>query len=142
MGTQKKKHLKIVLDTNILVSALLFQGELAALVQLWKRGVFTPVISRDTFAEFKSVLSYPKFSLTRDEVDALINEEILPFFEVVTVTEHVHGACTDPHDNKFLSCALAASADYIVTGDKAFYSLKRYRSVKIVRAAEFLRLFA
>lgn len=142
MGTQKKKHLKVVLDTNILVSALLFHGELSTLAQLWKQSAFTPVISRETFAEFKTVLSYPKFSLVRDEIEALINEEILPFFEVVVVTEHVHGVCTDSHDNKFLSCALAASADYIVTGDKALYSLKRFRSVKMVRASEFLRLLA
>lgn len=138
MVTQKK--LKVVLDTNIIVSALLFHGELSGLVRLWKNGTFIPVVSKDTFDEFRAVLHYPKFSLTAPEIDALLKEEILPYIKVVDLTATITGICSDPHDDKFLSCAVSASADYIVTGDRQFRSLKEFQAIKIVTPAEFMRI--
>jgi putative PIN family toxin of toxin-antitoxin system len=140
MGTKTKKRLRVILDTNVLVSALLFNGELSALVPLWKGGALIPVFSKETFAEFRSVLAYPKFKLTKDEIDSIIQEELLPYFEVVAGTQQVCGVCKDPHDDKFLSCAMAAHADLIVTGDQAFYELKKFKFVKIVSPAAFLKM--
>jgi len=68
MGKGKKEVVRVVLDANILVSALLFKGELLKIVDLWKRGRITPVVSRETFHEFMRVLEYPKFSLTKTEI--------------------------------------------------------------------------
>ena len=76
----EKKKLKVVLDTNVLVSALLFKGELSKIVDLWERGRIIPLISHETFDEFKRVIAYPKFSLTANEIRAIIEENILPFF--------------------------------------------------------------
>ena len=139
MGTEAKKSLKIILDTNVLVSALLFRGELSVLVPMWKDGAFIPIFSKETFAEFKSVLAYPKFKLTQDEIDRIIQEEVLPYFEVVDFTHPVFGVCKDRHDDKFLSCAVSARADMLVSGDRALYQLKKFKSVKIVSTAAFLR---
>jgi uncharacterized protein len=140
MGEKKKKRLRVILDTNVLVSALLFRGELSVLVPLWKDGAFTPFFTKETFAEFRSVLAYPKFKLTKDEIDGVIQEEVLPYFEVVAGTQQVCEICKDPHDDKFLSCAMSAHADLIVTGDQAFYELKKFKSVKIVSPAVFLKM--
>lgn len=140
MGAKAKKYIRVILDTNVLVSALLFRGELSAFVPLWKRGAFIPVFSKETFAEFRSVLAYPKFRLTKDEIDRIIQEEVLPYFEVVACTQHVCGVCKDPHDDKFLSCAAAAHADFIVTGDQAFYQMKKFKTVNIVSPAAFLKM--
>lgn len=139
MGTKAKKRLKIILDTNVLISALLFRGELSVLVPMWKDGAFTPIFSKDTFAEFKAVLAYPKFKLTQDETNRIIQEEVLPYFEVVAVTQLVSGVCEDPHDEKFLSCAVSSRADMLVSGDHALYKLKKFKSVKIVSPAAFLK---
>jgi len=139
MGAKAEKCLKVILHTNVLVSALLFRGELSALVPNWKDGAFTPVFSKETFAEFKSVLAYPKFKLTQDEIDRIIQEEVLPYFEVVDFTHPVFGVCKDRHDDKFLSCAVSARADMLVSGDRAWYQLKKFKSVKIVSTAAFLR---
>ena len=136
-----KKEKKIVLDTNILISALLFNGELSKIVDLWKKGEITPVLSKETFDEMKHVLEYPKLSLTENEIKMIIEEEVLPFFEIVELTDKVSGICKDPDDNKFISCALSAKADFIITGDKEFYSLEKFKSVKIINASEFLRDF-
>jgi putative toxin-antitoxin system toxin component, PIN family len=59
MGKRKNK-IKVVLDTNVLVSALLFREETSKIVDLWKSRKIIPVFSKETFEEFKTVLGYPK----------------------------------------------------------------------------------
>jgi putative PIN family toxin of toxin-antitoxin system len=139
MGKKPKKIIRVVLDTNVLISALLFKGELTRMVGLWQRGKMIPLISKETFDELRTVLEYPKFSLSRAEIKSLIEQEILPFFEVVNVSKHVKGACRDPGDDKFISCALSANADYIVTGDRDLSDLKKYQSVRIIHASDFIK---
>jgi len=142
MGKKEKAPLKVVLDTNILVSALLFRGELSRIVELWKNGRLIPLISKATFQELKAVLEYPKFRLTKDEIRTIVEEEILPFFEVVEVADDVSGICNDPDDDKFISCALSASADVVVSGDKHLCELHTYKSVRIIKAADLMKMFA
>lgn len=138
---EKKKIVRVVLDTNVLVSSLLFRGVVSKVVDLWETGKIIPVISRETFDEFKKVLAYPKFSLTEEEIKTLIDDNILPFFEIVDISGTVNGICRDPADDKFISCAVSASADYIVSGDKDLYDLGRYKSIKIINVNALLELF-
>ncbi len=140
MGKKPKKIIRVVLDTNVLVSGLLFKGELSGIVELWQKGKIIPVISKETFDELRTVLEYPKFSLSRTEIKSLIEHDVLPFFEVVTVSKHVKGICRDPGDDKFISCALSASAGYIVSGDKDLCDLNRYKSARIVTPSDFLKI--
>ena len=141
MGARQKAVMRVVLDTNVVVSALLFKTTLSKIIALWQRGAIIPVISKDTFQELQTVLAYHKFALTQDEIRAMLEGEILPFFEVIEVREDVKGICADPADDKFLACALAASADYLVSGDKALTDLKQYKSVTIITPSEFLKMF-
>ncbi|WP_041245655.1 putative toxin-antitoxin system toxin component, PIN family [Geotalea uraniireducens] len=129
---------QVILDTNVLVSALLFKGRLTRLVELWQNGLIIPVISRETFTELRQVLHYPKFALTADEIKAIIEDEILPFFDVVDVAENADGVCRDPYDDMFLAVAVSAQASYIVTGDKDLLALESYGAAKIVSPQEFL----
>ncbi len=141
MGKKEKAIGKVVFDTNILVSALLFKGGLAGLVDLWKRGRLIPVLSRETFQEFKAVLEYPKFSLTHQEIKVIIEEEVLPYFEVVEITDTVKGICRDADDDKFIACAVSAAADFIVSGDKDLLDMGQYKSVRIISASVLLKMF-
>jgi putative PIN family toxin of toxin-antitoxin system len=141
VGKKPKKIIRVVLDTNVLISALLFKGELSRIVGLWQKGKIIPVISKETFGELRTVLEYPKFSLSRAEAESLIEHEILPFFEVVNVSKHVKGAYRDPGDDKFISCALSADADCIVTGDKDLSDLRKYQSTRIIDASDFIKMF-
>ncbi|MBA4390561.1 MAG: putative toxin-antitoxin system toxin component, PIN family [Syntrophus sp. (in: bacteria)] len=136
-----KKALRVVLDTNILISALIFTGVLSKIVKLWKDGSIVPVLTKEIFHEFRAVLNYPKFSLTKAEINAILEQEILPYFEVVDTDITVKGVCRDPKDDVFISCAVAAHADYIVTGDEDLLVLKEYGQIKIIFASEFLRKF-
>jgi len=141
MGETPKKVRRVVLDTNVLVSALLFTGKLSKIVDLWRQGKVIPLISRETFEELRAVLGYPKFSLVPDEIQSIIENEILPFFEVVEIQENVRGVCRDPGDDKFLACALCGSAHFILSGDKDLIDLKSYKTIRIIKASEFLNLF-
>jgi uncharacterized protein len=137
---QKLKPLRVVLDTNVFVSALLFGGRTGMLRDVWKTGRIIPLVSKETFAEFRRVLSYPKFKLTQREIRAILNEEILPFVEAVEINEQAIGICRDPHDNMFLAVAVCGGALYLVTGDQDLLELKNYSKTQILTVAEFLSL--
>ena len=141
MGKKEKQVKRVVLDTNVLISALLFRGGLSKIVGLWQKGKIIPIISKKTFSELVTVLEYPKFSLTQEETDSIIKYEILPYFEIVEVVKDVKGICRDPEDDKFISCAISGSADYIVSGDKDLFDLKQYKSIEIIKASDFLKMY-
>ncbi len=133
------KNRRVVLDTNVVVSALLFRGELSRLHALWKRKTFTIAASREIVAEYLRVLAYPKFNLTEKEIRNLIQEELLPYIEPVMAAEKLKAVCADPDDDKFLACAEAAKADVIVSGDEHLLKMKKYKGCPIMTAKTFLR---
>lgn len=94
-----------------------------------------------TFQEFEAVLGYPKFSLTRQEIKVIIEEEVLPYFEVIETADTVKGICRDADDDKFFACAVSAGADFIVSGDKDLLDMGRYKSVRIISALVLLQMF-
>ena len=130
--------IRAVLDSNVVISALLFGGRASPLVPAWKHGRFTWLISQVLVQEYVRVLHYPKFKLTRDEIRALIEEEILPYGTPVTVTRVRRVIAADPSDNDVLACALVGRADRIVSGDHHLRDLKVYRGIPIVSPVEFL----
>lgn len=138
---KKVARLRVVLDTNVLVSSLLFGGQPGRLRDLWVAKRIVPLVSKATFAEFSKVLTYPKFRLAPAEISAIIADELLPYAEVVEITEHIMGVCRDADDDKFLSVAASGEAAYLVTGDQDLLSLGTFQSTRIVTVSEFLELF-
>ena len=130
--------LRPVLDTNVLLSALLFHaGALSWLRQAWQSEAIRPLASRDTTAELIRVLSYPKFRLTDDEREDLLGD-YLPWCETVTVPNPTEVPnCCDPLDRPFLELAMSAEADALVTGDKDLLVLADVFSVPILTPAAF-----
>jgi putative PIN family toxin of toxin-antitoxin system len=137
---KKVTPLRIVLDTNVLVSALLFGGRSGMLRDLWKSGRIVPLVSKETFADFRKVLSYPKFKLSQREIRAILNEEFIPFVEPVEISEQVTGVCSDPFDDMFLAVAASGGAQYLVSGDQDLLVLKNFGAAQIVTVAELLSL--
>jgi len=129
---------RVVLDTNAVVSALLFTGISSRLVALWQKGLITLLLSREILDEYLRVFSYSKFKLSEEEIKELIQEEILPYAEVVKPKRRLRVVQRDPSDDKFLECAVAGKARVIISGDKDLLSLGRYRQVRIQTPARFL----
>ncbi|MDE0704503.1 MAG: putative toxin-antitoxin system toxin component, PIN family [Rhodospirillaceae bacterium] len=132
---------RLVLDTNILVSALLFHsGRLSWLRGAWSSERIRPLVGRETAAELIRVLGYPKFRLSdADRQDIL--EDYLPFCETVTVPDPLPAVpeCRDPFDRPFLELALAARADALVTGDTDLQALADDFAVPILTPAGLKR---
>lgn len=138
MGKKTKEGLRVVLDTNVFVSALLFRKEISKLIRWWQEGKIVPVVTRETYNELSAVLKYPKFQLSAEEIRVVLSEEVLPYLDVIEVTHHVKGMSPDPEDDKFLSCAVSGEATYLVTGDKGLLSLEQYRGLRIMGVREFI----
>jgi uncharacterized protein len=123
---QETQDVTVVLDTNVVVSALLFErGRMAWIRGLWFDGRIVPLINRSTLQELVRVLGYPKFGLDADEVEAILAAYV-PYAATVTVAGPVSGhlpRCRDPHDQPFLSLAAAGRAQVLVSGDKALLAL-------------------
>jgi len=132
--------MRVVLDTNTVVSALLFTGTASRLVRFWQSGRITALLSKAILEEYLRVLAYPKFSLTNEEIRALLAEELLPFVETVRVRRRLRPPVSDRDDHKFLECAVAGQAGYLVTGDRELRQLGIYRGVTVLSVGEFLAL--
>lgn len=129
---------RVVLDTNVLVSALLFHnGSLAWIRRAWQAEVIIPLASRGTAAALIRVLAYPKFRLTDDEREDLLGD-YLPWCETVTVPEDIDlPECRDPSDLPFLALAIGGKADTLVAGDEDILALADDFNVPILSPARF-----
>ena len=131
---------RIVLDTNCLVSALLFKsGRLAPLRYAWQRGVIKPVVCRETVAELIRVLAYPKFQLSKADIDILL-ADFLPFTETRHVkhpTAPVSGL-SDPSDAVFIHLAKQSQADMLVSGDAHLLEAEQ-PEVRVIAPVSFLK---
>lgn len=130
--------MRLVVDTNILVSALLFRGVASQLHARWVAGQLRLIMSPETEAELVRVLAYPTFRLAPETVAALLASEILPFRDMVPAP--AGGAVSrDPEDDRFLWLARAAGAAALVTGDADLLVLApAWEGVRILRLAEVL----
>lgn len=134
------KTARVVLDTNCVVSALLFpKDSLTWLRDSWMDKRFIPLTCRDTASELIRVLQYPKFKLDNDEQEILL-ADFLPYTEVV----HIENApenlpvLPDPDDLIFLSLAVTGNADALVSGDAHLPAVKsQLGRIPILTVVEF-----
>lgn len=130
----------VVLDTNVVLSALLFEhGRLAPLRRAWQARQLVPLASHDTIAEMIRALAYPKFRLAAEHRLELLGD-YLPYCRTVEVRAGVGEApvCADSKDQMFLDLAFAANARWLVTGDRALLSLAGQAGDRIVTPRDFL----
>lgn len=129
---------RVVLDNNVVLSALLFGGGLPARVRAgWQSARFVPLASAATAQELVRVLAYPKFRLTAAEQQDLL-ADYLPWVQVVRIPEPppIAPPCRDPFDLPFLHLAIAGRAQALVSGDKDLLALAGARGVCPVLSVE------
>ena len=131
--------IRAVLDTNVVISALLFSGPPSQLVSAWQSSRLRPVVSAPILDEYIRVLAYPKFKLTNAEIRSLLEEDLLPFIETVKVPPSAVPKIRDPDDAKFITCAATAGVRWLVSGDDDLLSLHRVKTVEIVPVIAFLQ---
>jgi uncharacterized protein len=117
--------LRVVLDTNVVLSALVFGAGTAGRLRLgWQRGVFVPLVSTATVRELMWVLAYPKFRLSKLEQDELL-ADYLPHTQTVRISQPPPAVpkCRDPLDVPFMHLAVAGKAKVLVSGDRDLLAL-------------------
>ena len=135
---------RAVLDTNIVLSALLFaHGRLKPLRVAWQQAAFLPLVSRATVEELLRALTYPKFRLTPHDQQELL-ADYLPYCTAITMPARPPKtpACRDPFDVPFLQLALVGKADCLVSGDRDLLDLSGECACPIVTADAFLASLA
>lgn len=129
--------LKIVCDTNTLVSGFLWRGnEFRLLTAITERKALL-FLSPPLLQEFARVITYPKLKPFVANANALV-EKLKSLAIVIKPIKPVNAVKEDPSDNRVLECALAAYADFIVSGDKHLLKLKKYEGISIVTTKKAL----
>jgi len=129
----------VVLDTNIVASATFWRGKPAHCLEAWTFGKYDLAISHPILSEYEEVVArLAARYLTKQPTDWLsaIRQAGQLYLPVALAA-----STTDPDDEMFIECAVAARADYLVTGDKGhLLTLKQAGGVPIISASEFLSL--
>lgn len=130
---------KIVLDTNIFISALGWEGNPKKIINKVIEGKYELVISFKQFKEITRVLDYPKFGFTEEQKERFI----LLLNEIATIVKtktNVDIVKDDPSDNIILEPAAEIKIDYIVSGDRHLLDLKEFKGAKIITPQQFLEI--
>jgi len=128
---------RIVLDTNVLISGIFFSGPPSQILRVWRDKKVTFVLSEEILDEYQKTgrelsLQYPDIEIEPILALLAINSELI---EPISLSEAI---CNDPDDDKFIACALAAKSRVIVSGDKALLKVSGYRGVKVIKPRNFI----
>jgi putative PIN family toxin of toxin-antitoxin system len=128
----------VVLDTNVLISAVISTGVPHDVVVAGYEGEFRLIVSEATVTEFRETLQkYPdRFGLTDEEIRTEV-ETLQYFAEFVDTDEEVNAVEDDPDDDKFLEAAVAGNAQYLVSGDQHLLTLDSFRDIDIITPRTF-----
>ena len=130
--------MRVVLDTNVFISSF-FGGDPRAVIDLWKTGRLTLCLSQDTLDEYIEVLRRLGLG-SAPELDELLKLFAAGSHILFTVRTHEVRVVADPDDDCFIASALALTARYIVTGDKALLDVHGYEGIEVVTPRAFLDL--
>ncbi len=139
-SSTKHDKVKVVMDANIVVSAILSEyGQPAQIVDKFINGKIENYTSKEIILELEDVFKRKEIterSLKKDR------KFVLKYYKKFSITikpsKTYNAVKEDPKDNKYIDCAAEAKAEYIISGDKHLLNLKEFSGIKIVKAKEFL----
>jgi len=129
--------MRVVIDTNVLLVILPSQSKYHRILQKLKDGEVILIVSSDILLEYEELLKIRyKVPSVDEEIHDIVHS---PFTELVTIFYNWQLITADPDDNKFVDCAIAAQADYIVTNDKHFDILAQipFPKVEVITIQQF-----
>ncbi len=140
MDHSSKKRYRIVLDTNVLISAIVFGGKPRQILDSILSGLVDCSLSSAILNEIKEVLQRPKFGFS-SEICLHIIEELHAACELCEPVKKIDVIKSDPDDNRILECAEAAKAQFIVSGDPHLLDLEEYEGILILTPAGFIKKY-
>lgn len=131
--------MKIVLDTNVIISARLDEKSHAGIIlSLALEETLELLVSREILKEYEDVLKRTKFDLSSKRTARLVSK--IKRNSVIIKPQIKINKIKDEADNKFLECAFSGGADFLVTGNKKHFCFESFRGIKIVGPNEFIRV--
>lgn len=133
------KMIYVVIDTNVLVSALIEHGKPRQLVLKLLLGKNIVILSREMLAELADVLKRNKFIIKSSQIDRFLSG-LVRKSRIVTISSHFKVISEDPDDDAVLNTAYSGKANYIVTGDKHLLALRKFKGIEIVKVTHMLEI--
>ncbi|MBX7045490.1 MAG: putative toxin-antitoxin system toxin component, PIN family [Ignavibacteria bacterium] len=134
--------MRIVLDTNVLLVSFSDKSKFHKIIQNLTLGNFVLLLSNDIFFEYYEViLRYYGEAVSLRFLEFIFN---INFVEYISIYYKLNLISPDPDDNKFVDCAFAGNADYLVTDDSHFQELKKidFPKINIISTEDFLKLLS
>jgi uncharacterized protein len=137
--------MRIVIDTNVVISRYIKpEGKVAQIFQAWEQETFELLVSQEILEEYQRALLYPdvqrRHQLTEEQVREVI-DDLRELASIIQPTEKIAVVKDDADDNKFIECAVAGKAEYIVSGDPDLLAVKEYRGIQILSPTVFLAVW-
>lgn len=135
------KKTKVVIDTNVIVSAFGWGGKPADIIRLITSGEILNFTSVEMLAELKKVVGYSKLAFS-EMLQAEIMEIMFDISSIVDTHESVYIIDENPEDNKILECAISAGVEFVISGDNHLLKLKIFEGIKIVTPEDFIKMWS
>jgi len=131
---------KIILDTNVIVSGIFFSGPPYEILKAWRNGKFKIVVSQEILLEYQRIAEKLNQKFPMINIQPIIDLLIVKA-DLVIGPELPIQISKDPGDDKFISCALASNSKIIITGDKHLLNVNGYEGLEIIRPREFVEKY-
>ena len=132
--------MKVVLDTNVLISGIFFSGLPSKILAEWADGRFELVASVEVLAEYRRVAERLQKAFPSVEIKTIL-DLVTRETRIVKPAAVPKSACDDQSDLKFLACALAGGANIVVTGDRALLRSSGFRGIEVLTPREFVQRY-
>lgn len=140
----KFHSIKVVLDTNVWLSGLFWEGEASKIIELAEKKIIIPLVTEEILQEIADVLSkeskFQKFLEENKQNIEILLKKIISLSEIIEAKTKLNIIEKDPEDNIFLETALDGNARYIVSYDNHLRQIKEFKSIKIISPTEFLKI--
>jgi len=129
--------MRVVLDTNVLVSGVFFPGIPCRVLEAWRDGRAIVVLSAEILEEYRRVGERLATDFSGVSLEPFL-KLLLVEAEIVDAPPLPEPVCTDADDDKFLACALAGHCELVVSGDRALLNTSGYRGIEVVTPRAFV----
>ena len=129
--------MRIVLDSNVLISGVFFSGPPYTILKAWRDGEIQRVVSPEIFQEYQRVAEELSDKFPGIDISDVLNL-LLARAEMVNAEPLPRQVCADADDDKFIACAAAGSSRLIVSGDKHLLDISPYQKITVIRPRQFV----
>ena len=132
--------LKVVMDTNVFISGVFFNGHTNQILNAWQSGEFELVVSQEILDEYQRVGKIMAEERPKIDLNPILTF-VLEHAKVYKSAKLKEPVCEDPDDDKFFACALASGSSVIISGDKHLLKVSGYQGIEVLKPREFLNKY-